>query len=189
ETYKYKFNGKELQDELGLNVYDFGARNYMPDLGRWMNTDFLAEHYYSESPYSYALNNPVVYIDPDGMRVDVSELFKSEEGIKTAINTLLDLSEQTGLSLSIKNTDNRFTMEYAKDEDGNAVISESDGVHLGSSEARNQLTKLIDNPNTVNVALGHNNIGSKGGSNSILLDPIQINSHIDNVTQGLNSKT
>ena len=39
--YKYKYNGKELQDELGLNVYDYGARTYMPDLGRWMQSDPL----------------------------------------------------------------------------------------------------------------------------------------------------
>jgi RHS repeat-associated protein len=38
---KIKYNGKELQDELGLNVYDYGWRNYMPDIGRWMQTDPL----------------------------------------------------------------------------------------------------------------------------------------------------
>jgi RHS repeat-associated protein len=38
---KYKYNGKELQDELGLNMYDYGARQYMPDLGRWVQSDPL----------------------------------------------------------------------------------------------------------------------------------------------------
>ena len=41
--YNYKYNGKELQDELGLNMYDFGFRNYDPALGRWMNMDAKAE--------------------------------------------------------------------------------------------------------------------------------------------------
>ena len=42
-AYKYKYNGKELQDELGLNMYDYGWRNYMPDIGRWGNINPLAE--------------------------------------------------------------------------------------------------------------------------------------------------
>ena len=35
----YKYNGKEHNQELGLNWYDYGARNYQPDLGRWFNVD------------------------------------------------------------------------------------------------------------------------------------------------------
>ncbi|WP_235946471.1 RHS repeat-associated core domain-containing protein [Flavobacterium silvaticum] len=64
--YLYKYNGKELQDELGLNWYDFGARNYDPAIGRWMNIDPRAEKYQSVSTYNYALNNPMYYVDPNG---------------------------------------------------------------------------------------------------------------------------
>src|SRR5690554_6948959 len=43
KPYQYKYNGKEFQDELGLNVYDYGARIYMPDTARWGQIDPLAE--------------------------------------------------------------------------------------------------------------------------------------------------
>jgi len=65
--FKYLYNGKELQDELGLNWYDYGARNYQADLGRWFNIDPLAEKTFSFTPYRYGFDNPLRYIDFEGL--------------------------------------------------------------------------------------------------------------------------
>lgn len=65
-SYKYGYNGKEEQTELGLNWIDYGARNYDASIGRWFGIDNLSEKHFNFSPYAYTANNPVLFVDFDG---------------------------------------------------------------------------------------------------------------------------
>ena len=49
-----------------MTHYDYGARVYNPSIGRWLSVDPLKDDYASFSPYMFARNNPLLYIDPFG---------------------------------------------------------------------------------------------------------------------------
>jgi len=78
-TNHYLYNGKELNEDLGLDWYDYGARFYDGELGRFPSADPLADSYYEWSPYNYVLGNPISFIDPDGRTVEPAKSLKGKK--------------------------------------------------------------------------------------------------------------
>ncbi len=76
----YRFTGKELDNQNGLNWYDFGARWYdVAGVPMWTSVDPLAEKYYHISPYAYCAGDPVNKFDPDGRKVVIWYGIKGHE--------------------------------------------------------------------------------------------------------------
>ena len=61
----YLFNAKEFDEETGL--YYYGARYYEPRLSLWLSTDPAQEKTLHLTTYNFSQNNPINYIDADGL--------------------------------------------------------------------------------------------------------------------------
>lgn len=90
DTQHYKYNGKELDANKGLNWYDYGARHYDAALGRFMVADRFSEKYVSLSPYQYAANNPVNIVDINGDSLSISKSTNTEDVVLAIFNGLQD---------------------------------------------------------------------------------------------------
>ena len=168
----FKYNGKELDTQKGLNWYDYGARQYDAALGRWFAVDPLAEKYFNLSPYTYCNNLPIRYIDPTGKDwKDAWPIFKGSisakltSGLRVAgeiENTGFDFNFGSITLGSIGYNDNAEGVEMVKAFSlGTSIIGVNMGQRVYETNGRNVVKETkcgIDLLSSISLDIGKESI-------------------------------
>lgn len=99
ENNYHTYLGQEFQKELGLNWHSYKWRNADPALGRFFNSDPIAEDYYYQTNYQFASNNPVWKVELEGL-----------EGVTTNDGT--DLQDNTSFLTGWNRTVGQFNNNF-----------------------------------------------------------------------------
>ena len=131
---QFKYNGKEQQTEFDLDWYDYGARMFNPTIGRWNGVDASSESYINHSPYHYAGNNPIKFIDFDGN--DFGVYIDQERGLITIRANYISNSDDAQLV--------QDAIEFWNNQSGNYVVTTGEGANAMSYTVVFDLTSEVD---------------------------------------------
>ena len=141
-----RYTGKPYDVDDGLNLYYYGARYYDATLGRFTQTDPSRGKYPEWGPYVYALDNPLRFIDPDGLRVtNPDEIVLSNTSVERHV---VEFNSEVARISATPTTDFTFVVtggdRYVRD--GKVYSSTNNQVVSGTS--------LLSRHITSNGALG-----------------------------------
>jgi RHS repeat-associated protein len=152
----YKYGSKELQE---YGFYDFGNRFYIPDIGRWGVPDPMTEMDRRWSLYRYAYDNPVRFIDPDGMFegdfLDENGKYLGNDGIDDGkvyvVKTTKSNFDSGAPSAGISNKDRKSTEKFITENSGNTSAFQSNSIAYdnsveiaGSSDTRQAMVNIVN---------------------------------------------
>jgi len=149
------YNGKELQADYNLHWYDYGARFYDPQLGRWHVPDPKGEKYFDYSPFTYALNNPINFIDPMGDTVKFAGA--NEEQAYGAYKSNVN-SHVAAYDKRTQNLRDKGKSERADKRDANRSSNEY-------VQIQGELSNLESSETVFRVRMGVNISNDAGGGN------------------------
>ncbi|MEO1516296.1 MAG: RHS repeat-associated core domain-containing protein, partial [Bacteroidota bacterium] len=143
---KYQYNGKELNEDFGLEWLDYGARWYEAAIGRWHAVDPLADVriQVNKSPYSYTWNNPIRLVDPDGRMPDPPQIREIKRRLQGIVDNISYSLEQTKNNVSrsfgqaTESVSNFFSnlAESFENSSGGIIFTATDSDAPGGNETK-----------------------------------------------------